>query len=113
MKKFNSVKKSNDLNMYDLLIPKYIYTTEMIDLLDYFIDYNISDFTEYIDIYDIYNVIFDFNKTKCNNFAILFENFNFLKFLKFHSFVYLYKYIYVYIDKKPAKFIYLSFFFMN
>jgi hypothetical protein len=99
----------------NLLIPKYIYSYQLSDILDYFIDFNNIEISEYNQSYDIYNVINGINFS--HNDLIKFNNFSdyFNKLLYFFKYVLLYIKIYKYIsnDYNSKKMIFFSFFFFE
>lgn len=104
--------KESSENKFNKLIPKYLYTFDLIDILDYFIDFNNLEISEFNESYSSYNTIIGFNLSKDQNF----ENINiyFIQIISFYKYVFLYINIYQYVDKiNSSKLLLYSFFFFD
>jgi hypothetical protein len=110
---FDFQLSKNFNNCYNILIPKFIYTFEFIDVFDYFIDFNNVEISEFDEPYDIYNSIYGFSFSADKKFLDLFFYYELYKILFYIKYILLYIYIYVYIDSSQKKFVFISFFFFD
>lgn len=106
-------KDFNKKDVYNILIPKFIYTFEFIDVLDYFVDLNNIEVSEFDEPYDIYNSIYGFSFIGGKSFQEYIFYYDLYKILFYIKYILLYVYIYQYIDNKQVKFVFISFFFFD
>ena len=112
-KKFLAIKNKN--SAYDKLIPKFAYTLEPIDYLDYYLDFNAEEeYAEYNFASDIFDVVNDFS-AELFNFSMKKNNFELavLRLVNYFNFGFLYLLICNYIDQKYDKFFFFTFFYFN
>lgn len=103
------------MSNFEAIIPKYIYTFDLIDILDYFIDFNNVEIMEFDEPYDKFNVLAGFNLDGpyVNHDSLYLNNF-FLKLMRFYRYVYLYIYVFQYLDAESLnKILLYAFFFFD
>jgi len=114
LKSINKYKNFNFnklINKNEFYLPKYFYTFDLIDILDYFVDFNNIEIAEFDQTYDIYNSSFGINLHD-DSFKLL--NISFIQLLRFFRYIYLYIYIYQYISNHfGLKLLLYSFFFFE
>ena len=108
-------KELNVKNNFDLLIPKYLYTSmDFVDHLDYLVDYNNEEISDYSNDYDIYDMMLGVSTLNYEE-SLRFSQNNFLitKMLAYYRFLLLYINVYRYIDGLYKRLVFISFFFFD
>jgi hypothetical protein len=103
-----------DYNKQDFsyFLPKFVYTYQLSDVLDYFIDLNNVEISEYDQLYDFSNIIQGVSFHKDFFYLNIFSDY-FNKLLFFFRYVLLYEKVYQYINKNDNKIIFFTFFFFE
>lgn len=112
---FNVLEADNS-NVYLKLLPKYFYTYDLIDILDYFIDFNNIELSEFNSVYDFSDILLGINTKIETDFLKKDISLNniFIRLMSFYKYVYLYLYIFQYIDNvDSSKLLFYCFFFFD